>query len=435
MSVKDYAEALAFIHGRTKFKKSPSLNRMRKFVAYLGHPEKKFKSVHVTGTNGKGSTTAFLRNLFMSQGLRVGTFTSPFIVKFNERIAINGQMIPDDELVRLVNDILPTVEKMDVELRGQEGGPTEFELITALMFIYFLEQKVDIAVIEVGIGGTYDSTNVIMPMVSVITTVALDHAKLLGNTLTSIAAHKAGIIKANRPIVIGRLTPETKKVVAETAVVKKAPLYALGDEYQATPVGRSNRWGENFDYTGMGRHFSKLHESLLGGYQIDNAATALTAFLLVAQKQGWPVREAEICSALGQTSWPGRFELINHEPMIILDGAHNEAAIEEIKKTLQTHFKSQKIFVIIAILADKQPQTMIKTLAEIPDIQIVVTTFNAPRKVAQVTSLVRTTRQLDYEEQWQRALVKTLHQMSATDILLITGSLYFISEVRGYFTT
>ncbi|GAJ26093.1 dihydrofolate synthase [Liquorilactobacillus sucicola DSM 21376 = JCM 15457] len=179
MGIKNYEEALAFIHGRTKFKKSPSLDRMRKFVAYLGHPEKKFKAVHVTGTNGKGSATAFLRNLFMSQGLSVGTYTSPFIVRFNERISISGQMITDDELVRVANKIKPTVEQLDEELADQEGGPTEFELVTAIMFVYFAEKKVDMAVIEVGIGGTYDSTNVIMPLVSVITTVALDHANLL----------------------------------------------------------------------------------------------------------------------------------------------------------------------------------------------------------------------------------------------------------------
>ncbi|WP_311407563.1 bifunctional folylpolyglutamate synthase/dihydrofolate synthase [Liquorilactobacillus uvarum] len=435
MSVKSYAEALNFIHGRTKFKKSPSLDRMRKFVTYLGHPEEKIKAVHVTGTNGKGSTTVFLRNLLMSQGLHVGTFTSPFMVKFNERITIDGQMIADNELVRLVNKIIPIVKRLDEELMNQEGGPTEFELVTALMFVYFAEQNVDIAVVEVGIGGTYDSTNVIMPLVSVITTVALDHANLLGNTLTSIARHKAGIIKPDRPTVIGRLNAEAKKVVTDIAAQKRSELYAPDEKYRVTSVSSSKRWGENFAYAGLGKHFAKLHESLLGRYQIDNAATALTAFLLIAQMQGWQVRTSEISTALAHTNWPGRFELINQEPMIVLDGAHNEAAIEEVKGTLLTHFKGQKIFVIIAILADKQPQTMIRKLAEIPNIQITVTTFNAPRKVAQVSSLVENIKQLDYEKQWQRALVKTLQQMSATDILLITGSLYFISEVRRYFTT
>lgn len=435
MGIKNYEEALAFIHGRTKFKKSPSLDRMRKFVAYLGHPEKKFKAVHVTGTNGKGSATAFLRNLFMSQGLSVGTYTSPFIVRFNERISISGQMITDDELVRVANKIKPTVEQLDEELADQEGGPTEFELVTAIMFVYFAEKMVDMAVIEVGIGGTYDSTNVIMPLVSVITTVALDHANLLGKTLPEIAAHKAGIIKEGRPVVIGRLSAETKKVIEETACMKNAQLYAPGEGYQTSPSKATRHWGEDFEYTGLGRRLPKLHESLLGRYQIDNAAVALTAFLLVAKKIGWTVQNAEIYNALAHTNWPGRFELINQEPMIILDGAHNEAAMEEVKQTLLTHFEGQSIFVIISVLADKQPLEMLKTLAAVPNVKIIATTFKAPRKIAQVAPLVENIKQLEYEEHWQQALVKILQQMSATDVLLITGSLYFISEVRRYFTT
>ncbi|WP_057746841.1 bifunctional folylpolyglutamate synthase/dihydrofolate synthase [Liquorilactobacillus capillatus] len=435
MSGMDYEKALAFIHGRTQFKKRPSLDRMRKFTEYLDHPEKKFAAVHVTGTNGKGSTTAFLRNLFMAQGRRVGTYTSPFIIKFNERIAINGQMIPDDELVRLVKHIKPVVARLDRELSAKGGGPTEFEIITALMFLYFVEQKVDIAVIEVGIGGTYDSTNVIMPLVSVITTVALDHAHLLGKTLTSIAGHKAGIIKYQRPVVIGRLPAEARKVITTVAAEKKAQLYALNENYTVVPESANGRWGENFDYSGLEKKLPKIHESLLGSYQVDNAGAAITAFLLAARMQGWPVQDIDIYNAMAQTKWPGRFELINHEPMIILDGAHNEAAIQGVKKTLTTHFRQQTVFVIIAILADKQPRKMIKTLAELPNVHLIATTFTGPRRVAQPTELVNELDQLEYVEKWQEALVKTLHQMSATDILLITGSLYFVSEVRSYFTT
>ena len=205
MFVNNYNDALAFIHGRTKFKKIPTLDRMRDFMKRLGNPHEKVKAIHVTGTNGKGSTTAYLRDLIAEQGYNVGTFTSPFIEKFNERISVNGKMISDEEIVRLVNIIGPVVKEMDSDWRDREGGPTEFEIVTAMMFVYFAEGHVDYAVIEVGIGGLFDSTNVITPLMSVITTVAMDHAHILGDTIAKIATHKAGIIKYKKPILIGKL--------------------------------------------------------------------------------------------------------------------------------------------------------------------------------------------------------------------------------------
>ena len=190
-----YQDALAFIHGRTKFKKIPTLDRMRDFCKRLGDPQQKLKMIHVTGTNRKGSTTAYIRQLLIENGFKVGSFTSPFIIKFNDRICINGEMIPDDDLIRMVSEIQPIVAQMDNDWEDRGGGPTEFEIDTAIMFKYFAEQQVDYAVIEVGLGGTYDSTNVIQPLVSVITGVAEDHLKYLGPTLQDVARNKAGIIK------------------------------------------------------------------------------------------------------------------------------------------------------------------------------------------------------------------------------------------------
>ena len=201
--IQNYADALAFIHGRTKFKKIPTLKRMRRFLAELGNPEQGQRYIHVTGTNGKGSTVAMLRSMLLDSGLTVGSFTSPFITRFNERIEYNAQQISDDDLVRLTQRLEPVVEKLDREL--PTGGPTEFEIDTALMFCYMAEKKPDVVLLEVGIGGLYDSTNVIIPNVSVITTVGWDHMKYLGNTLGAIAKQKAGIIKQAVPVVIGKL--------------------------------------------------------------------------------------------------------------------------------------------------------------------------------------------------------------------------------------
>jgi folylpolyglutamate synthase/dihydrofolate synthase len=218
--VKDYDEALNFIHGRTKFKKSDHLNRMRKFLELLGDPQEEISAIHVAGTNGKGSTVAYLRDLLMSQGYTVGTFTSPFLVRFNERISVDGEPISDATLISLVNQVQPIVAKLDASY--PEGGPTEFEIITATMFLYF-KDHVDVAVIEVGIGGLLDSTNVFTPAVSVITTIGFDHMKLLGNTLPKIAAQKAGIIKPSVPVVAGRLPQSAMQVVEKTATSNKSP--------------------------------------------------------------------------------------------------------------------------------------------------------------------------------------------------------------------
>ncbi len=213
--INSYQEALAFIHGRTKFKKIPTLKRMRRFLDELGAPDKRINAIHIAGTNGKGSTLAFLRNIFQEDGKTVGSFTSPFLMKFNERISVNGVPISDSEILRLAQTVYPIVKKLDDEL--PEGGPTEFEIVTAMMFTYFAEGHADIILIEVGLGGLFDSTNVIVPKVSVITSIGWDHMHILGDTLPKIAAQKAGIIKPGVPVVVGGVDQES------LAVIKKPP--------------------------------------------------------------------------------------------------------------------------------------------------------------------------------------------------------------------
>lgn len=431
LTVKDYQAALAFIHGRTKFKKSPQLDRMRLFAAELGNPERKFKSIHVTGTNGKGSTVAFLRELFLKQGLHVGTYTSPFIVRFNDRITFDGQMISDQELIALVNQVQPVVAKLDQRLKNQGGGPTEFEIITAIMFLYFAQKQPDVAIIEVGIGGKYDSTNIISPMVSVITTVAHDHAKLLGTTLAQIAEHKAGIIKSDCPVVLGKIPPAALQVILQKAQQEKAPVYQLGTEFEVAAKAAAD-WGEIINYRGQNEYLKNLPLALLGSFQPANAAVALTAFLLAAKQLELKWQLPAISAALGNTSWPGRFEPVNSQPLVILDGAHNLAAFQELRQTLQTYFKGTKVFAIAAILADKQPAAMINELLKVPQLELTLTEFAAPRMLADEQQLAESSR-VSYCADWRQALVQNVQQMSADDLLLFCGSLYFISDVRHYF--
>jgi len=434
--IDTYSAALAFIHGRTQFKKAPTLSRMRQFLHELGDPQLKVAGIHVAGTNGKGSTVANLRELFMADGLTVGTFTSPFIVRFNERISVDGTPISDEELVGLVQQIQPIVAKLDATLAS--GGPTEFEIITAMMFLYFAAQPIDIAIIEVGLGGLYDSTNVWTPAVSVITTIGYDHMQILGNTLTAIATQKAGIIKTQVPVIVGKLPAEAQQVMIDTAMSKRAPLRTLGVDF-TTKLLPPQGWQERFNFDGLEAHFKDLTTPLLGDYQVDNAAVAIAAYLTYHQATQLPVVTSDVKAAVAATQWPGRFERLNQDLLIMIDGAHNEPAVTELAATLSERFGQQTVYVIFAVLADKQHQQMIQTLGALPNVQLRLTQFegpNAKRPATDPTMLAHEMpngRTAEVFDNWQAALMQTLQEMSSDDALLLTGSLYFISDVRAYF--
>lgn len=427
-----YQDALAFIHGRTKFKKIPTLDRMRDFCKRLGDPQRKLKMIHVTGTNGKGSTTAYIRKILIENGFKVGSFTSPFIIKFNDRICINGEMIPDDDLVRMVSEIQPIVAQMDDDWAERGGGPTEFEIDTAIMFKYFAEQQVDYAVIEVGLGGTYDSTNVIQPLVSVITGVAKDHLKYLGPTLKDVARNKAGIIKQDTPVVVADLPQDLLAVITEKAQQMNASVYKINDQIKTTLLP-NNDWGENFDYDFDETHLKNVHLEMMGDYQVANAALAITAVELLAERERWNLQGADVKRALVQTKWPGRFECVNELPLIILDGAHNIQAVKKIAKLLKYRFHDRQIHIITSILDDKQPEEMLTELLKLSNVEIMVTRFDSPRPIIDPQKVKEKFPKVNVAAQWQQALVNMVQKMDEDDVLLFTGSLYFISEVRHYF--
>ena len=432
--ITTYDDALAFIHGRTKFKKSDHLNRMKAFLDRLDNPQQDVTAIHVAGTNGKGSTVAFLRELLMATGQTVGTFTSPFLVRFNERISVDGQPISDDDLVQLVQTVEPVIADLDANY--PEGGPTEFEIITAMMFLYF-KDHVDVAVIEVGIGGILDSTNVFTPAVSVITTIGYDHMKLLGNTLTEIAGQKAGIIKDGVPVVAGRLPEEAMAVIEATAEAHHSQLYRVGREIK-TKIRSEAGWQETFDLATANSRHRGISIQLLGDYQVDNASCALAAFDLYLAAHPFRATEREIKAAMANTVWAGRFEPVNQDPLIVLDGAHNEPAVEELTTLLKKRFAGRDIYVLFAVLADKQHDQMLATLRTVPHLHIVLTTFEGPatRQVTDPDELAAKYAADDRIEvipNWQLAIGQILQQISADDLFLITGSLYFISDVRHFF--
>lgn len=431
--IESYAEALNFIHGRTKFKKIPTLDRMRLFLERLGNPQKVLKYVHVTGTNGKGSTVAMLRSMLMAAGLNVGSFTSPFITRFNERIALNAQPISDEDLTRLARKVEPVVQQLDQEL--PTGGPTEFEIDTAIMFCYFAEKQPDLVLLEVGIGGLYDSTNVITPLVSVITTVSWDHMKYLGDTLAKIAHQKAGIIKRGVPVVIGQLPPSALQVITKEATEKNAKIYELGKDFSAQKINQ-NAVKAEIIYDGGQLHHFRSTLGLAGDYQVENAAIAITTLQIVLTKLGIPVIVADLKKGLAMTQWPGRMETVIDEPLVLLDGAHNLPGMQALVKTIRDDFSDREVYVLVAILADKQYELMLGELASLGNVHLMVTNFAGPgpkRPSANLTTTIgefKTKHPIQVAENWQTGFVKLSQELTVDDVMIITGSLYFVSEVR-----
>lgn len=434
--IQNYADALAFIHGRTKFKKIPTLKRMRRFLAELGNPQEGLHYIHVTGTNGKGSTVAMLRSMLLDCGLTVGSFTSPFITRFNERIEYNAVQISDDDLVRLTQRLEPVVAKLDQEL--STGGPTEFEIDTALMFCYMAEKQPDVVLLEVGIGGLYDSTNVIIPDVSVITTVGWDHMKYLGNTLAAIATQKAGIIKPAVPVVIGQLPASAREVVSQTAEKLAAPLYELGRDFTAHKLNGHGLRAQ-LQYDGLGIHHGHFQLGLAGDYQVENAAIALTTAQIFLTARGLPLDQAALRQGLAASRWPGRMEVVNTEPLVLLDGAHNLPGMQALVKSIRDDFADRDVYILVAILADKQYDLMLGELASLGNVHLTVTNFAGPgptrpsADLATVAQQVTSRYPIQVAANWQTGFQQIASQLSAEDVMIVTGSLYFISDVRHLF--
>lgn len=435
--ISTYEEALNFIHGRTKFKKIPTLKRMRRFLAELGNPQDGLRYIHVTGTNGKGSAVAMMRSMLLASGLDVGSFTSPFITRFNERIEYNAKQISDEDLVRLTNRVAKVVAKLDQEL--PEGGPTEFEIDTAIMFCYMAEKKPDVVLLEVGIGGLFDSTNVIIPAVSVITTVGWDHMKYLGNTLAEIAQQKAGIIKDGKPVVIGNLPESAERVVRSTAAKLNSTVYALGDDFKISKE-KSHHFYAEIKYQGPGLPNFCCQLGLGGDYQVENAGVALMATQQFLNSLHLPVDRTALKKGLASTCWPGRLEVVNDSPLVLLDGAHNLPGVQALVKTIKDDFSDRDVYLLVAILADKQYDLMLGELASLGNVHITVTYFAGPgpkrpsADLATVAKEVPARYPIQVNEQWQLAFQEIASQLSSEDVMIVTGSLYFISEVRHLFS-
>lgn len=409
----NYTQTLDWIHSFKANGRRPSLERMRYLLTLLDNPQDTFPAIHVVGTNGKGSTTSFLQHILTASGYHTGTFTSPFITRFNERIAIDGKAIDDQALVAVAKVIRPIVDSPDFQ--HKVGRVTEFELVTTLMFYYFANMaNVDIAVIEVGIGGTYDSTNVFKALAVICPSISFDHQETLGNTLTEIASHKAGVLKTGVPFIFGKMAEPVEQVFKEKAKQTHSPIYALGHDFSIVSNGRA------FDFKSPKDNLSSIQLKMLGKHQQSNASlAAMTALLL--QPSFSAISLKTIREGLEQTIWAGRCEWLG--PNLMLDGAHNEDSIAKLVDLLKTEFADKTIHILFAGLRRKP---LAHLLEELADFDVAVTTFDFYQAQALEDYPASYTKVSHYKD-W-------LSQVNDNpeDLFVVTGSLYFISEVRNH---
>ncbi|MBC2041441.1 bifunctional folylpolyglutamate synthase/dihydrofolate synthase [Listeria welshimeri] len=423
MTLKSYEEAIEWIHGTLRLGIKPGLSRMEYIMEKLNHPEKANKWIHIAGTNGKGSTLTFIRNCIEEAGYTTGTFTSPYIETFNERISVNGKPISDDKILILANRMKPIAEELKNTIYGP---PSEFEIITAMMFLYFAEyDSIDIGIIEVGLGGRLDSTNILLPLVSVITTIGMDHMELLGNTIEEIASEKAGIIKSGTPVISGVIQSEAQEVIKAIASKNKANFAQLNQDFFIQLDGKTATFK-----TKHGEEIVDLVIGLDGFHQLNNASLAIKVIQYLNIYSSYDIDEKAIKAGLKKAFWPGRMETISEKPLIIVDGAHNPEGIETLKHSIN-RFSGHKI-IIVSILKDKNYKEMLSSLKSIPDCEIILTTFDYSRAMsAQETINVGKLEDIAVNPVWHDAINDTVQSKNDSKIF-ITGSLYFISEVRKF---
>ncbi len=422
----NYQEAVDFIHSIEIFGSRPGLERISALLELMNNPQNDLSIIHVAGTNGKGSTSAMLSHMLHKCGYKVGLFISPYLESFNERIQLNNNPIEKEEIASLVSKIAPFVEQV---ADTKAGHPTQFEVVTAMGFEYFKKVDVDFVILEVGLGGTYDATNVIKPVVSVITSIGLDHQAILGDTVEQIAKEKAGIIKQGIPVVTGVREAAPLKVIKEVAKERNAEIKSLGVDFEVKRLEYSLK-GQKFQF------MSKEHEIMasikfIGKHQIENASLALMTLLLLSKT--YEMNNQSIVQGLEEASWPGRLEVMKNEPLIILDGAHNSQATGVIKSAV-TELYDNKIIAVLGILSDKEYEKMISDIAQISK-RVIITAPNYYRALD-------TKEMLDVAKKYCRdceevtkvsdAVARAVEVAKENDLILITGSLYTVGEARTY---
>ena len=430
-----YTEALDYIYDLTKYGIKLGLENIKYLLYLLGNPHKKLKIIHVAGTNGKGSTASLISSILKSDGYKVGLYTSPHLVDFTERIKINQKPISRKKVSELLERIKPLIEK--VSQTPPYGHPTFFEVITSLAFLYFYEEKVDFLVLEVGLGGRLDATNVTEPLVSVITHVDYDHMDKLGNSLEKIAREKGGIIKPGGIVISSKQYDEVYKEIKKIADDKNSLLYSTGKEINYKVV-KSDVQGVIFDLKGIYHHYKNLHTPLLGRHQADNATNAVAAVEALKMK-GTDISQKAIRDGLEKVKWTGRLEIVRNNPTIILDGAHNPNGAKIMHQALEEIFSYRYLTLVLAIFADKDYKKIIEVLAPGADLIIATKAENpraaSPQAISKEAAKYINENKIIAIENIPQAINYALSNSKEDALICITGSLYTVGEAKKYFKT
>ena len=411
-----------WILDRLKYKRKYGLDRMRVLMSLLGNPQEDYPIIHVTGTNGKGSTIAMLSSLFVHHGQKVGAFVSPHLIDYTDRFLINGNVMPEEDF-EIVGDL---VQQAEAKLIDEYEPLSFFEIMTAMALVYFSRKKVEIALLEVGIGGLLDTTNIIHSTMSVITSIGMDHEEMLGNTLEEIAIQKTGIFKQNQEVVLGKLPTEALQVAEVVGKAYNCDIHQFEREFRIEPFEK----GLVFTNTDTRIHISYLN--LKGKYQLENAAVALECFLRFEKKFQLSIELSAIQESFQTVTWPGRMEVVHQSPTVILDGAHNIHALKRFVETVKQHGELEAQHTILfSALKRKHYIEMVDYLRkELPEARLVVTTFEYTGAIEKTDY---PSSEIEFVENAQQFIENYINKRSDQETLWITGSLYFISFIRKFF--
>ncbi len=432
-------QATAWLDAQKNPKQRIGLKKIETAMNYVNNPHLGLPVIHITGTNGKGSTTTFLKELLLSQGLAVGTFTSPHIMRFNERISYNGENISDDDLIRIIEQMVEVNEYMETT---EYGRLIFFELYTVMMALYFQEKQPDVCLIEVGIGGENDCTNVFKADLAILTTIGLDHEDLLGDTVEAVATEKSGIIKEKSIVVTGPIQASPLNVVSERAKLMNGSHVKFDVDYGFDNIQNLKENGSSFDFWQVvdgQKHVRNWQITMLGRYQIDNATIALKAFIAWMSHHGQYINFEDAAYALKHTKWMARMEKISENPIIYIDGAHNAHGLTALKSLVDEYFYDKEITILYAGLSTKNQDEQLPILQSFEADNLYLTQFDH-RKAMSIDDFEELADELldtsfEMVEDWQSFLLEFVEKADETKerILLVTGSLYFVSDVRQLF--
>ncbi|MFC6331593.1 bifunctional folylpolyglutamate synthase/dihydrofolate synthase [Paenibacillus septentrionalis] len=438
-AMQSYSEAVEWINGLIPFGIRPGLERIEQLLQSLDNPHRRLRFIHVAGTNGKGSVCSYLSHVLLKGGYDVGTFTSPYITKFTNRMQYNGQDIEEEVLLQLANKVRPFVEEM---AQTELGSPTMFEVTVLIAILYYgTVTYPDYVVWETGLGGRLDVTNIVNPVVSVITNIGHDHMDKLGDTLEAIAYEKAGIIKAGTPVVVGVTQPEALRVITDVAKDKKSTLYQYQKQFDQMPL-YVDEHEQQFRFEGIFRNIEEVTITMKGAHQRQNAAVALMTIEVLRQYFALVIDDEDLLEAMKETTWPGRLEQISDQPRLLLDGAHNPEGAEVLAQALSTTFKYEKLHLVMGMIENKNHRDTLKHILPLVDTLILTEpNYRMAKDAEQLRVLVEDLVQelaltsfpnIIVEKDWKKALERLLEATKESDLAVVTGTLYLIGDVRSY---